>query len=296
MAELGSGRFAGREEVPVVGEASPPALCVLDDRRPGQRALVTGASSGIGRSFAEHLAAAGWNLTLVARDLARLDALRDRLTAAHGVDIRVLRADLAAAAGIEQVAAEIEADDSLDLVINNAGVAMVSPLVDSDPAALVAMMQLHGTAVVLLTRAALVGMTARRRGAVINVSSAGAFVSAPVSATYCASKTFVNSFTEAVHGEMAGSNVQVQALCPGMTMTEMHVRGGFDVSWVPSWMSADDVVECSLAGLRMGEVTCVPGLRDPGIVGEMRAAGARVVEQTIESVVADRYRTTAAVR
>jgi short-subunit dehydrogenase len=287
--KLGDGKFAGRDAPAMIGEAVPPSACVLDDRRPGARALVTGASSGIGRCFAEKLAAQGWNLTVVARDTARLESLKHQLEVAHGVNVRVLTADLTDRAQSRNVEAELASDGSLDLVINNAGVSYVGNLAESDADQMESMLEINSSAVMRLTRAALPPMLARGRGAIINVSSAGAFVCPPTSAVYCASKAFVNSFTEALSGELEGSGVQVQALCPGMTLTELHERGNFDVSWVASWMTPEQVVDASLAGLRLGEVVCVPGLQDPGLVLQMRAAGAGIVEQTINSIVADRY-------
>lgn len=293
--EMGKGKFAGRDEPAMLAPQQAPILCVLDHPREGQRAVVTGASSGIGRVYAEKLAALGWSLTVVARDTARLEALRDRLQADHSTEVTVRTADLSDLAQLRQVATALGSDDSIDLLVNNAGVAKVASVSNTDPPELEAMIQLNAVAPVLLARAVLPGMMSRKRGAVINVSSAGAFVCVPESATYCASKAMVSSFTEALAGETVGTNVQIQALCPGMTLTEMHVRGGFDVSWVSSWMTPEQVVECSLAALRMGEVVCVPGLQDPELITQMRAAGAAVVGQTIESVVAERYHQLTAV-
>ena len=290
VEESNRGKFAGRDEPAVLAPSAAPAICVLDVRRAGGRAVITGASSGIGRVYAEKLADLGWDLTVVSRDTVRLEALKQSLMGGHGVDVEVITADLSKMADITRVAGQIASDASIDLLINNAGVAKVASVATTEPAELEAMILLNSVAPVLLTRAMLPGMMERERGAIINVSSAGAFVCVPDSATYCASKAMLSSFTEAVAGELAGTNVQVQALCPGMTLTELHERGGFDVSWVSSWMTAEQVVDCSFAGLRMGEVVCVPGLQDPGLVTQMRGAGAAVVGQTIESVVAARYR------
>jgi short-subunit dehydrogenase len=142
----------------------------------------------------------------------------------------------------------------------------------------------------MLTRAALPGMVARGRGAIINVASAGAFVAAPTSGAYCGSKALINSLTEGLSAELTGTGVQVQALCPGMTMTELHIRGDFDVSWVESWMTPEEVVDASFAALRLGEVLCVPGLQDAELTARMRAVGNSIVGQTIESKVAPRYK------
>lgn len=292
--QLGSGKFAGKDELPVATVVRL-GTCVLDDRRPGRRALVTGASSGIGKAYTEKLAVEGWDVTVAARDTARLAALKSALEAAHGVNIKILTADLAKREDQIRLAAEIAGEDSLLLLINNAGVSMVGNLVTLDEQKLYEMLMVNSVAPTMLARAALPGMIERGRGAIINVASAGAFVAAPTSGAYCGSKALINSLTEGLSGELDGTGVQVQALCPGMTMTEMHIRGDFDVSWVPSWMTAEQVVEASFEGLRLGEVVCVPGLQDAALTAEMRAVGNSIVGQTIQSVVAPRYKSASAV-
>jgi short-subunit dehydrogenase len=116
-------KFGGRDELPVA-TASRPDHCVLDDERPGRRAFVTGASSGIGKAYAEALGAAGWNLTVAARDTTRLEALKSTLGPAHHVEIKVFTVDLTTREGQVRAAAELAGDASIDLLINNAGVSM----------------------------------------------------------------------------------------------------------------------------------------------------------------------------
>ena len=122
--------------------------------------------------------------------------------------------------------------------------------------------RLNVVALTRLTRAALPGLIARGRGAIINVSSMAAFQPAPMNATYGATKAFVNSFTEALHEELRGSGVRVQALCPGFTRTEFQERAGIDTSGIPSfaWMAPEAVVDAALAALARGTVVCVPGI------------------------------------
>jgi hypothetical protein len=227
-----------------------------------RRALVTGASSGIGLAFAEVLARDGHDLVVVARSAPRLEALAHRLHAAHHVTVEVVKADLTKAAALGNVEAMIAADRHLDLLVNNAGFGTIGRFVALDPDREEEEIRLNVVALVRLTRAALPGMVSRRRGAVINVSSLAAFTPGPVNATYSATKAFVNSFTEALHEELRGTGVRVQALCPGFTRTEFQERAGIDKSRIPSfaWMSAEAVVEASLAGLRRGQVVCIPGL------------------------------------
>jgi hypothetical protein len=227
-----------------------------------RRAWVTGASAGIGAVFARRLAQEHFDLALVARSRERLDALAAEVTEAHGVACDVVPADLTVAAQLHGVAELIAGDGALERMVNNAGFGTVGPFAELDPDHEEEEIRLNVVALTRLTRAALPGMIARGHGAVINVSSMAAFQPAPQNATYAATKAFVNSFTEALHEELRGTGVQVQALCPGFTRTEFQDRAGIDVSGLPSfvWMTAEAVVDASLAALRRGEVVCVPGL------------------------------------
>jgi short-subunit dehydrogenase len=223
------------------------------------RALVTGASSGIGAAFAARLARDGYDVTIVARTRARLEELATRLRA-HGGVVDVLVADLSDPRGLEVVVATTSAT-TLDLLVNNAGFGTAGPFAELDPAREEEEVRLNVIALMRLTRAALPGMLARQAGAIVNVSSIGAFQPGAFNATYSATKAWVNSFTEAVAEELRGSGVRLLALCPGFTRTEFQERAGIDVSKLPSflWMSAESVVEAALAGVRRGDVVCVPG-------------------------------------
>jgi uncharacterized protein len=229
---------------------------------PPRRALVTGASSGIGRAFAERLARDGWSLRLVARRRALLDAIATDLHTRYGVRVAVHAADLtdpAARRGIERTVAR---DPHLALLVNDAGMGDFGDFVSRDRDREEAEIMLNVIAVVRLTHAALPGMIRRRRGAVINVSSVAAFQPCPHLATYGGTKAFLNSFTEALQEETRATGVRLQALCPGLTRTEIFDRAGADASDLPSilWMEAESVVDESLAALARGGGICVPGL------------------------------------
>ncbi len=227
-----------------------------------RRALVTGASVGIGAAFAERLARDRHNLILVARDSRRLQALAQRLHESYGVTATVLPADLTQAAELRTVEETITGNGALDLLVNSAGFGTMGRFVELDSDREEQEIQLNVVALVRLTRAALPGMVARRHGAIVNVSSLAALQPGPCNATYCATKAYVNSFTEALHEELRGTGVRVQALCPGFTRTEFQQRAGIDVSDIPSfaWMTAEEVVDASLTGLQRNDVICVPGL------------------------------------
>jgi uncharacterized protein len=226
-----------------------------------RRALVTGASTGIGAAFAERLAREGYDLVIVARDRERLETRAREIRARCAVQVEVLPADLTEPAELHIVEAVV-ADAHLDLLVNNAGCGTMGSFAELDPEREEAEIRLNVVALVRLTRAALPSMVQRNTGAIINVSSLAALQPAPFNATYGATKAFVNSFTESIHEELRGTAVRVQALCPGFTRTEFQERAGVDVSRVPqvAWMAPEAVVEASLAGLRRGEVVCVPGL------------------------------------
>ncbi len=228
----------------------------------GRRALVSGASSGIGESFARRLARSGYDLILVARNKERLESLADELQSRHGVEVKVLAADLTKTQALRKVERAIEADEHLEMLVNNAGFGTMGRFAELDPAVEEDEIRLNVLALMRLTRAALPGMIQRRRGAVINVSSMAALQPGPTTATYSATKAYVNSFTEALHEELRGTGVQVQALCPGFTRTEFQERANIDASGLPdfAWMDPEDVVEASLAGLNGGDVVYVPGL------------------------------------
>ncbi|HKT61663.1 MAG TPA: SDR family oxidoreductase [Gemmatimonadales bacterium] len=231
---------------------------------PAGTALVTGASAGIGREFCRQLAARTYDLVLVARDATRLDALASELRAAHGVRVDVLPADLSRDTDLDRVASRAAAESALSMLVNNAGFGTVGSFATAAAEQQDAMLRLHVLAPMRLTRAALPGMLARRRGAVINVSSVAGFIYSRGNVNYCASKAYLTTFTEGLALELAGTGVAAQALCPGFTRTEFHQRMGPDTRRRPRfmWLTAEAVVRTSLAQLdRSGAVVCVPGLR-----------------------------------
>jgi short-subunit dehydrogenase len=230
-------------------------------------ALITGGSSGIGAAFARQLAAAGYNLILVARREERLATLAHELAERYPISAEVLVADLSKSADIERVETRIGQLQDLDILINNAGFGSTGDFVEVDVATHVDMISVHVVTSVRLSRAALPGMIARRHGAIINVASVAAFLPLPESATYSATKAYLTIFSEALQVELDGTGVQVQALCPGFTYSEFHDRPKletFDRSDIPRplWMSADEVAAESLAALSRNGVITIPGLKN----------------------------------
>ncbi|MGC9468389.1 MAG: SDR family NAD(P)-dependent oxidoreductase, partial [Anaerolineae bacterium] len=177
-------------------------------------ALVTGASSGIGRAYATKLAAQGYDVILVARRLERLTSLAQALSDRYGVAATVVSADLATNDGISRVESVIEDTEHLNLLVNNAGFGLVGDFAQSDIERHLEMLHVHIHAVVRLTRAALPMLLAQNRGAVINVSSLMAYYPMYGSTTYAGTKCYLRAFTEALHQELIGTGVRVQSLCP----------------------------------------------------------------------------------
>ncbi len=222
-------------------------------------ALVTGASSGIGAVYAKALAEAGYHLILVARREAKLKEVQ----AVTGGEILV--ADLATGQGIETVTKRIQETGGLDFLVNNAGFGTQGFFWEAPLAGQDTMHRLHILAPLQLTHAALPRMVARDRGFIVNVSSVAGFGQNAGAVSYCATKTWMNSFTEGLWLELkaAGSAVRVQALCPGYTRSEFHETAEMDMKGVPEslWTSAEEVVEASLNGLPSNELFVVPGWR-----------------------------------
>ncbi len=225
------------------------------------RALITGASVGIGAAFAERLAHDGYDLIIVARDRRRLDKVARRLRDRDQVEVEVLAADLTDVSGLHAVERAV-ADAELDVLVNNAGFGTYGRFAELDVEQEEREIRLNVLALMRLTRVALPGMIRRKRGSIINVSSLAGMQPGPFNATYAATKAFVNSFTEALHEELRGSGVRVQALCPGFTKTEFQERAGIDTGRIPAlaWMTAEAVVDASMAALRSGDLICVPGV------------------------------------
>lgn len=228
-----------------------------------QRAVVTGASSGIGEAFARELARRGSDLVVVARREELLNELAKELGAAHGVHVEVLVADLTDPDGIRSVETRLEDPaQPVDLLVNNAGgsVPGPGPFVKHDRDTVERQAILNATSVLRLTHAALGAMTKAGRGNVIQVSAGVAFYPIPWGATYAASKAFVNSFSEAVNFELDGTQVQVTVVCPGFTRTEAPLRNGFNEENIPKvlWCDPEEVVTAALEGAARGKVLVSP--------------------------------------
>jgi short-subunit dehydrogenase len=238
-------------------------------------ALVTGASSGIGRAFAERLAADGYDLVVTGRRQDRLEALAAMLTS---VKVEPLTADLATDEGIDAIAA-VCATRPLTMLVNNAGVAHYMPFAELPADKARELVHVKVAAPTMLARAAVPAMIARGEGTVINVSGMIAFSGpAPLAqlpvrrAVYAGALAYLVTMTQALQEEIRPAGLKAQVLCPGVVATEFHERQGMDLSAVPR-MSAQDVVTASLRGLELGELVCAPGVEDASLLDAVFRAG-----------------------
>jgi uncharacterized protein len=239
-------------------------------------ALVTGASSGIGREIARQLAARGTHIVAVARDEERLaDLAREVAEARDDVEVEVLPADLAdpdQLATVEARLAATEADAGagrpIDLLVNNAGFGTYGRFADLDRDGEEREIRLNVVALVRLTHAALGPMLARGHGTIVNISSVAGLQATPGNATYGATKAFVTSFTEALHEEARRFGVTVTAVLPGFTRTEFQSRAGIDGRNLPNlvWQDAEDCARQALDAASAGKAFFVPGIVNKAVV------------------------------
>jgi len=237
-------------------------------------ALVTGASSGIGRELARLCAKGGQDVVLVARTESALAELAAELTRAHRVRATVVRADLTDATAPDAIAERVAASEiAISTLINNAGFGVSAPFAESDVKRQLELLQVNIVALTHLTRLFLPGMLARRSGQVLNVASTAGFVPGPRMATYYASKAYVVSFTEALSIELAGSGVTATVLVAGPTETNFGAVAGSANSHLfktPGVMQPVQVARAGYDAMLRGARHEVPGLNNKLVVFSSR--------------------------
>ena len=267
-----------------------PTTALAPARRgqPRPVAVITGASSGIGRDLAELFARDGHDLILVARRRDALESLARALGDRYGVSCDAFPADLARRLEREHLAARLRGvDDRIAALVNNAGIGAHGYFHDTDLERELDIIEVNVTALTHLTKLVLPGMLARRSGRIVNVSSIAAFQPGPLMSVYYASKAFVQSFSEALAEEVAGTGVTVTAVCPGPTMTEFHASAGLHpdapaVGAPP--MTSREVAEAAYRGARTGKRVVVTGFRNKIIVFANRILSRRRMTQLVRRV------------
>ncbi len=224
--------------------------------------LITGASSGIGEAFAKRLAAEGHDLVLVARREKLLHELCDVLMLEHKITAHYIAADLLDREAPGRIFDETQRHGfEIDWLINNAGFGSAGDFARLDRERELEIVDLNVRALVALSHLYLQGMRERRRGTIINVSSAAGFQPLPFMATYAATKAFVTSFSEAIAEENRPYGIQVLALCPGSTQTNFFAASGIERPiQVKGQQTSEDVVETAMRAVKSGKTRAVSGI------------------------------------
>jgi short-subunit dehydrogenase len=229
-------------------------------------ALITGASTGIGAAYAARLARRGYDMILVARNKGNLEKLASQLTAAAGVRIQVVPADLTVRSDLNRVERILRDDSSISLLVNNAGAATLGALAAADIERLDRDIQLNIVAPTRLAHAALPGLLARNRGGIINITSVMSQMVQPGNSVYGGTKAYLLHFSETLALEVGASAVRIQAVLPGATRTALWNGSGVELKDLPQEivMDVDEMVDAALAGFDQGERITVPSLPDAG--------------------------------
>lgn len=257
-------------------------------------ALVTGASSGIGLTYADRLARRGFDLVLVARRTDRLEQLAAELTRDHGIKVTTLTADLSTETGCRSVEQVIADDASVDFLVNNAGMGKLGALSDTKVDDLATLINVNVLALARLSLAAMQAFTKRGSGTVVNMCSISAFRAVAGGAAYSGSKAFVLNFTRSLNLETRGTNVRFQCVLPGPVKTEFFAASGVDDSLFPagSFITSEQLVDAALRGLDLGEEVTIPTLEDASSFQTLADAFTQLREDAgREGIIATRYRT-----
>lgn len=255
-------------------------------------ALITGASAGIGAVYADRLARRGFDLVLVARNRARLESLAARLREETGRSVQVVAADLGDRADLARVEEILQRNDTITMLVNNAGVGAAAPLLQSDVDRMEEMVTLNVTALMRLTYAAVPGFVSRGAGTIINISSIVAIGPELLNGVYGGTKAFVLAFCQSLHHELAAKGIRVQAVLPGATSTEFWDIAGKPVHDLPAQivMSATEMVDAALAGLDIGELVTIPSLPEVADWNAYQAARQTLMPNLSHAHPAARYR------
>ncbi len=229
-----------------------------------ERALVTGASSGIGREIARVLGAQGCDLVITARRRAPLEALAEELASAHGIEVKVVISDLTDEVGVENV---IKESDEVDILVNNAGFGFMGQHANLDQAGQLNMIDLNVRALTHLARHYSAVMKARGSGRILNVASVAGYQPGPNMAVYCATKAYVLSYTRALHAELKRSKVSVTALCPGFVATGFQEVAGIEFGKLEmaGAVPASSVAKAAVKAMRRGRREVIPGWMNKGL-------------------------------
>jgi hypothetical protein len=227
-------------------------------------ALITGASTGIGATYADRLARRGHDLVLVARNQARLETLAAKLRAETGVTVDILVADLTDAADLARVESRLREDARIGLLLNNAGTVVPGGFANPDLDLQERLIRLNITAPTRLAGAALPGFLARGKGAIINIASVLAVGPELMMGIYPATKSYMLTFSQSLQAEFASQGLYVQAVLPAATRTEIWSHVGQSADDIPGMMEVGELVDAALVGYDRRELVTIPPLPDAG--------------------------------
>jgi short-subunit dehydrogenase len=236
----------------------------MSDSNSRGTAVITGASTGIGAVYADRLAKRGYDLVLVARNEKRLKKLAARLTEETGRSITPLRADLNDKVDLAKVERVLREDQAITVLVNNAGIGAVTPLLETDVDKMDELIALNVSALTRLTYAVAPAFVARRRGTIINIASIVGISPETLNGVYGASKAYVIALTHSLQHELADKGIRIQAVLPAGTATDFWDKTGLPYRHLPKGtvMSAEDMVDAALVGLDQGELITLPSLPD----------------------------------
>lgn len=258
---------------------------------PRSTALITGASTGIGATYADRFARRGHDLVLVARDLARLEALAARLRTEHGVEVEVIRADLKDASDLRLLEKRLGEDARISVLVNNAGAALSGQFPDQTPDQVADLIQLNVVALTRLTSAVAPRLLAAGSGSIVNVASVVGLAPEMGMSVYGATKAFVTYLSQGLQGELGPRGVYVQAVLPAATRTEIWERSGRDVEKMSGVMAVDDLVDAAMTGYDRREAITIPPLHDAALWDAHEAARRAMLPGFGQSQPAPRYTT-----
>jgi hypothetical protein len=255
--------------------------------------LITGASTGIGAVYADRFARRGHDLVLVARDVARMEALAERLRRETGISIDIIKADLTNAADVAQVEARLRDDVRIGVLVNNAGAAAAGGFLEQSPEGLAKLISLNVVSLTRLANAVAPRFAREGRGAIVNIGSVVGLAPEIGMTVYGATKAFVLFLTQGLHLELGPKGVYVQAVLPAATRTEIWERSERDVNSLSAVMEVDELVDAALVGFDRRETVTIPSLPDDAQWTAFDGARQAMVPNFLQVHAAPRYRKAA---
>jgi short-subunit dehydrogenase len=254
-------------------------------------AVITGASAGLGRVFADRLAKRGYNLLLIARRGDLLDEVAKRLSNSYGVIVETLAADLSKPSELQAAADKLSADSSITMLVNNAGVSTLAPIGGTKAADAASMISVNISALTALTIAVLPGFKARDKGTIVNIGSVLGFAGLPISSIYSGTKGYVFLFTRGLQEEVSGTKVRVQLVAPAATATDIWELSGVPLSNLDAAtvMTAENCVDAALRGMDIGETVTMPSSNEVELLSQFDELRIKLLVTAQHGKPADRY-------